>query len=287
MTIFITPFYSITLQDLMKTKIIIFLYTPLIALILFLGYFFYNFISDYFDEIPASFLTSLLFKGGFIVLSIFLLKKLNLFYFLGIRTPFKITNYTALIIPFTIIGMMIISKIDLYSSINRYYLIFFLFSTLLTGIFEEIAMRGILLPLFIKLFKFNKKSILFSVLISSLIFGLFHYINIITKENYGFDTATSQVIVAFCIGIYFCGLFFRTGNIIPSIIVHSGINFGFGTTSLEKLGDGYIPSVGREINSIIDILPTLILYILIITIGLLMIKFSNKESFIRKLKLHE
>ena len=128
----------------MKTKTIIILYTALIALILFLGYYFNNFIGYYFDEIPASFLTSLIFKGGLIVLSFFLIKKLNLSGFLGIRSPLKVKNITALIVPIAFIGMMITSKFDLYYSTNKYYLLFFLCSVILTGIFEEIAMRGIL-----------------------------------------------------------------------------------------------------------------------------------------------
>lgn len=268
-----------------KIGTIVILYTITIVFVLFLGYHFKNLMLEYCSEIEASFLASLIFKGLLIILSIYLLKKLNLFIYLGLDKPFKMNNPTALIAPSVIIGLTIFSKLNLYLAISTSNLFIFLFSVILTGVFEEISMRGILLPLFVKLFSYKKKSFYLAAIFSSLIFGTLHYLNIYMREDYGFDIATSQVIFAFCIGIYFCGLFFRTGSIITSILIHSAINFGFGTTSLEKIRDGYTPPIGREIDSFTELLPTLILYLIIITIGLLMIKFSNQESFIKKLKL--
>ncbi len=266
-----------------KPGVIIILYIIAIVFYLFLGSFFKDFISQYFSKIEASFFTSLIFKSSLIFISFLLLKKLNLFNFNGLNKPFKFAHPTALIIPVLIIGSTIIGKIDLYSGVDFSYLLMFLFGVILTGIFEEVAMRGILLPLFLKLFNFKKKSFYLAAIFSSLIFGLLHYMNVYRKEDYGFDVATSQVIAAFCIGIYFCGLFFRTGNIFSSILIHAAFNFGFGTTSLEEIKNGYKQPIGREIDSFIDLIPTLIIYLAIITIGLLMIKFSDKNSFVKKL----
>jgi len=58
----------------------------------------------------------------------------------------------------------------------------------------------------------------------------------------------------------------------------------YNTEILEKIIDGYNPQEGRELNSFTELLPTLIIYLVIIIIGLLMVKSSNKESFIKRLE---
>ncbi len=267
-----------------KIGVIIILYVTTIVFMLFIGQFFKDFISQYYSELHSNYITGFIFRGVLIVFSLFLLKKLNLVTFSGLNKPFKFSHPTALIVPLVIIGTTIVSKMDLYLVVKRFDLLMFLFSVIVVGIFEEISMRGIVLPLFLKLFNFKNKSFYIGVIFSSLIFAVLHYMNICTKEDYGFDIASSQVFAAFCIGIYFCGLFLRTGNIISSILIHSAFNFAFGTEILEEIRDGYKPPVGKEINSFMELVPTLIFWLLIITVGLLMVKFSNKESFVKRLE---
>ena len=267
-----------------KTGAVIILYIITIVIIVFVGSFFKDYLSQYYSVIYSNSIASFIFKGFLIILSFFLIKKLNLFTFIGLNNPFKINHPTALIVPILIIGIVIISKIDLYLAVNRYLLILFLFSVIVTGIFEEISMRGILLPLFLKLFNFKKMSLYKGVILSSIIFSLLHYMNMFTKD-YSFSNATSQVIFAFCIGVYFCGLFFRTGNIISSILIHSAFNFAFGTELLEEIRDVNKSPIGSEINNFMELVPTLIVYLVIITIGILMIRFSDKESYTKRLEI--
>lgn len=267
-----------------KTGLIIILYVSTIIFILFTGHFFIDFTTQYFSDYHARFIIGFILRGVLIVLSIILLKKLNLFPFSGLNTPLKISNPTALIIPVVIIGVAIVSNKELYLAVSNLDLLLFLVTNVLVGIFEEISMRGVILPLFLKWFNLKNKAFFKSVILSSLIFGVLHYTNMYNSEHYAFDIATSQVIIAFCIGVYFCGLFFRTGNILSSMLIHAAFNIAFGTEILQEIRDGVKPPTGTEVNSFMELLPTLIIFGTIVLIGLLMVKFSDKESFIKKLK---
>jgi len=74
-------------------------------------------------------------------------------------------------------------------------------SAFFVGLAEELAFRGFLFPYMAK----YTGNILLSMVIASLIFGLSHYINLFKHpENiYGINT---QVVFAFSMGMFFCGL---------------------------------------------------------------------------------
>jgi membrane protease YdiL (CAAX protease family) len=92
---------------------------------------------------------------------------------------------------------------------------------LIPGIWEEVAYRGVLIPMLLK--KYNIK---ISIVISSVIFGFAHSFNIITYLLIGLDPLTAlfavsiQIIYTTLLGLALGYMFTKTGSILPSIILH-------------------------------------------------------------------
>ncbi len=88
---------------------------------------------------------------------------------------------------------------------------------LIPGIWEEVAFRGVMLPMLSK--KYSSK---IAILISSVIFGLVHSFNIIITIIYGANPILIlfQVIYATFLGISFAYMYVKTGSLLPSIITH-------------------------------------------------------------------
>ncbi len=96
---------------------------------------------------------------------------------------------------------------------------------LIPGIWEEIAYRGVLIPMLVK-----KYHIRTSLIISSAIFGFAHTFNIISYILIGLDPLSAlisvsfQVIYATFLGLAFGYLYIKTKTLLPSIILHFLIN---------------------------------------------------------------
>lgn len=90
-------------------------------------------------------------------------------------------------------------------------------SLILSTFFEELIFRGIILSFFLSKFKKNKKGLFISLLLSSIIFGLFHFINI---GDLGFVETIKQVGYSILTGFLFGFLYYRTHNILISSSVH-------------------------------------------------------------------
>jgi len=84
---------------------------------------------------------------------------------------------------------------------------------LIPGIWEEVAFRGVILNLQLK--KYSQTA---SIILNGLIFGLFHFVNLLFGQN--LYNTTMQVIYASCLGISFSYMYVKTKSLIPSIIAH-------------------------------------------------------------------
>ena len=98
-----------------------------------------------------------------------------------------------------------------------------------------------------------------------------HYINYIKTPR--FDTVTSQVIFAFCIGYFFCGLLLKTRNIYIIALIHAAFNFAFGfDIETETVLADPKPA------SVISILLTLLLYSSLVLAGHILSRQARKEN---------
>ena len=97
-------------------------------------------------------------------------------------------------------------------------------TSLCIGLYEEMLCRGLLFNAFKDYFGDSKKGIYLSVFLSSFIFGLFHLMNLIDKPYLIIGTIT-QVIYAIFGGVLFAVIYYRSGNILPGMILHASFNF--------------------------------------------------------------
>ena len=92
------------------------------------------------------------------------------------------------------------------------------------GLYEEIACRGFVFGLFRKYFGDSKKGIYLSVLLSALVFGCAHFVNLIVYPELVISTI-AQVISASLVAVLFAVIYYRTENLLPCIILHSAFDF--------------------------------------------------------------
>jgi membrane protease YdiL (CAAX protease family) len=83
----------------------------------------------------------------------------------------------------------------------------------ISSIFEEVAFRGVVLTVFLRVYS-ERKSIIFS----SAGFGLVHVLNLVSGRELVW--VMGQVIWAFTIGLFYGYVFVRTRSLLPSMIVH-------------------------------------------------------------------
>ena len=87
------------------------------------------------------------------------------------------------------------------------------------GIFEEFLCRGWLLNEFLERFSKDKKGILFSLIMSSLVFGVMHVTNIITMGQSVSQTIV-QIVMATFMGMGLGSIYLRTNNIWTVVLLH-------------------------------------------------------------------
>lgn len=96
-----------------------------------------------------------------------------------------------------------------------------LYTSLFPGIWEEVAFRGLILALLLKIYTEKK-----SIVINGFLFGFFHLVNLLNflfGAEYRLDTLVSilfQVVYATAIGFFYAYLFVKTRSLIPAIISH-------------------------------------------------------------------
>lgn len=176
---------------------------------LYIGYPLKDFLLNYLeDEFTARKVAGIFVRVLILIILFFLIKKNNLFYKIGLNNLGKFRNIKAMFIP---LGCFLIFIINIpwytYNADLKHYILFF-FSVFLVVVLEELFFRGLIFNLFYK----NLKSYKNSTIISSIIFGLIHYFNLFSQPE-NVIGITKQVFFAFSLGVFFCGLFIRTGNI--------------------------------------------------------------------------
>lgn len=99
-------------------------------------------------------------------------------------------------------------------------LILFVLIALSTGFYEEILCRGLILPACLKKWGKTQKGIYLAVLFASVIFGLFHLINLIMARGTVLEVMT-QIVYCTFFGVFFAACFLRFGSLWPCIITHA------------------------------------------------------------------
>ena len=90
-----------------------------------------------------------------------------------------------------------------------------------TGLFEEVLFRGLILKLLHKKMGQTKKGMSYVCILSSVIFGVAHFVNLIHADAL---PVVSQVIYATATGILFAALYLRTKTLWVPILLHGLVN---------------------------------------------------------------
>lgn len=114
-----------------------------------------------------------------------------------------------------------------------YRVILFMLVCLSVGFFEEIIFRGVILTFLLKSFANHEMKLLYSIVISSVIFALSHLFNLFEGASYG-DTFL-QIGYSFLVGMLWAVMFLKTKNIWLTMLLHASFNF-FGQV-MFRLGD--------------------------------------------------
>jgi len=104
-----------------------------------------------------------------------------------------------------------------------YRVFLFLMESLSVGFFEEILFRGVILILLIQRYSQQKHGLLISVILSSVLFGMVHLINLWNGASL-FDTLL-QVGYSTLMGMLWAVMYLRTQNLWLTMILHATYNF--------------------------------------------------------------
>ncbi len=118
-----------------------------------------------FEELPADLISGSIVRATILLVLIYLVYKWKLQRFNGLVKGNKPESWQVFLIPMIIISFAFFSNWAIYTNAGILLLTLFIISVTLVGFIEEIAFRGIIMPLFIKLFHKNKQVLYWSVLL--------------------------------------------------------------------------------------------------------------------------
>lgn len=206
----------------------------------------------------------LIFKNKYI----FTQKRENIFKSLLIAWPLVIYSMIAMI------RSLLQIKI---SNINGYEVVALLLLTLTIGLFEEIMCRGWIQNEFIERFGKDRKGVIFSIVISGVIFGIMHITNLFFGQD--LFTTLTQILSASIMGISFGAVYYKTKNIWAVIILHGLWDFAVLFASINAATS--CVSITSTIDTITPILGFLALFLSIFTsfpeIGMAMMLLGKND----------
>jgi membrane protease YdiL (CAAX protease family) len=131
------------------------------------------------------------------------------------------------LVPFLPMFINFIPGLEL-TSLN--HVIVILVVTLMVGFVEEVIFRGLMLR------ALESRGAWRAIIVTSLLFGLTHALNVLTGKSLAQDAA--QIFYAVAIGFAYAALVWRKGTIWPLVIAHFAIDF---VNMLQKPGFTYSP----------------------------------------------
>ncbi len=134
---------------------------------------------------------------------------------------------------------------------------------IMAGTSEEVIFRAVPGSYMMRQFK-DEKKVPIVILLTSLIFGLFHMTNLFVGA--AFSSTIFQVITAFTAGIVLCTIYLRSGSILPSMLYHT-LNDLYAFTNLDVVNNGVMDTaLGTRdivINIVISVVELAVAYYLL------------------------
>ena len=183
-----------------------------------------NWLSNFMDFQSASYLVGIVEQGGVSILLILLLKKLGLLEASGFTKPSQWKQVWIIwpILLYTILNGAT-APFDGTLTIDTGKPVLILLFALLylsTGFLEEILFRGFTLSVLLRKWGSSRKQIYWVVMLSNLLFGSLHIVNLIMGRRTLLSTG-AQIIYGTFFGVFFAACFLRNKSIWPVIITHA------------------------------------------------------------------
>ncbi len=229
------------------------------------------------DSFISEYLALAVKMGVIFILGYSLIKKFNIFSLAGVSKKEKWNFQELNLIPvyLFVLGIMSVVTQD-PSTVNLLNVLLLLVACLMVGFAEEFLFRGYIQSTLLKRFVHWDKGIFISVGLSSLCFGILHFINIFTGA--GLIRVMIQVVYATFIGFFFGALLLKTNKLVPIAITHGLINFFFSLPLLPSL-----QIMEEESIDNVSIAPILITLPLLIA-GILICRTINKTKILEKVE---
>lgn len=210
-----------------------------------------------------------------IIMLLFLTSKKNIFLFRKSREPFSKSLSFGL--PFLIFACILFKANQLtLIDINIYRILNLFLYCAMIGIAEELMCREWIQNEFIKRFGDTRKGVYFSIILSSLIFGAIHLLNLFAGQTL-LETIL-QVLQAVSSGFLFGAIYYRTGNIWSTIFLHGFYDFSI----MMGESNNYVDCVRFSNPSLISTVYSSIISLLIILLYTLNgLKILDKNSVLK------
>lgn len=114
--------------------------------------------------------------------------------------------------------------IDLQTQEGILFTITCFLGTMAVGLAEETVWRRMIFRMILSRWKDSKNGLLYAAFFSALLFGLCHYMNMLTGGQSFADTSM-QVFSAVCMGMFLAGIYHRTGKFYIPVFFHGICNF--------------------------------------------------------------
>ena len=206
----------------------------------------------------------LIFKMGLVfLLSYGLIRILKVHPIAGLsrQFPWRFQYLNLIPVYLFVIGVLSVLSRNL-SLIAFTNLILLLIACLMVGFAEEYLFRGVLQALFLKKYGLRKNGVFISILLTSLLFGFFHLLNLTKGDQVG--QVLVQVTFATFIGFFFGVVLLKTNKLIPIAITHGLINFFFSLAVLPGIKTPELDTANTvSIAPIILFLPLFIIGLLV------------------------
>lgn len=164
-------------------------------------------------------------------------------------------------------------SVETYFSIK---VVDFICRMLMIGVMEELIYRGALLNVMIRHGSNTVRNLWKAVIISSMVFGLSHYMNLIYSP---FIEVSLQVYNAFCVGTLFSAIFIRCNNIWVCAFLHALWDFANLLPSFFDTSEEVVETISGSI-SLLQVLGSLIEPTIFLIIGIFLLRNIRKEQML-------
>lgn len=143
-----------------------------------------------------------------------------------------------------------------------YLIVTFVICMLLVGMTEEFLCRGVLAELLLRHYGATKSGVWKAVIVSGILFGLAHLTNLAGAEPVG---VLVQCVIAGMMGMAFAAIYFRTGCIWVTVLLHAFVDTcALITSGLYDAGGAAEVISGYQPFQLIGVIPYVILLLVLL-----------------------